>query len=63
LYVVSAANFANVNSNGNANCNNASNANGVRPVVGPLDFATAHDEQSSVQLCERKGCPFVGTPR
>ena len=27
----SAANFANVNNNGNANCNNASNANGVRP--------------------------------
>lgn len=26
-----------------ANCNNASNANGVRPVVGPLDFATVHD--------------------
>ena len=43
LYVVSAANFANVNSNGNANCNDASNANGVRPVVGPLDFTTAHD--------------------
>ena len=43
LFVVSAANFANVNSNGNANCNNASNANGVRPVVGPLDFTTAHD--------------------
>jgi hypothetical protein len=29
--VVSAANFANVNSNGNANYNGASNANGVRP--------------------------------
>ena len=29
--VVSGANFANVNSNGNANCNNASNPNGVRP--------------------------------
>ena len=27
----SAANFANVNNNGNANYNNASNANGVRP--------------------------------
>lgn len=27
----SAANFANVSNNGNANCNNASNANGVRP--------------------------------
>ncbi len=32
---VSAANFANVNNNGNANYNNASNANGVRP-----DFTT-----------------------
>lgn len=27
----SASNFANVNGNGNANCNNASNVNGVRP--------------------------------
>ena len=27
----SAANFANVNNNGNANYNNASNSNGVRP--------------------------------
>ena len=31
LAVYSAANFANVNSNGNANANNASNVNGVRP--------------------------------
>lgn len=31
-----ASNFANVNNNGNANCNNASNPNGVRP-----DFDTA----------------------
>jgi len=29
--VVSGANFANVNWNGNADCNNASNSNGVRP--------------------------------
>ena len=29
--VVSAANFANVNNNGNCNYNNASNSNGVRP--------------------------------
>lgn len=28
---ISAANFANVDNNGNANCNNASNSNGVRP--------------------------------
>ena len=34
--VVSATNFANVNNNGNANYNNASNSNGVRP-----DFTTA----------------------
>lgn len=33
---VTAANFANVNNNGNANYNNASNSNGVRP-----DFDTA----------------------
>ncbi len=32
--VVSAANFANVNSNGNANNNNASNGNGIRPDFG-----------------------------
>ena len=31
----SAANFANVNNNGNANYNNASNANGVRPDFNP----------------------------
>lgn len=31
----SAANFANVNNNGNANNNNASNANGVRPDFNP----------------------------
>ena len=31
ICVVSAANFANVNNNGNANYNNASNSNGVRP--------------------------------
>lgn len=35
MYVVSSANFANVSSNGNANYNNASNSNGVRP-----DFTT-----------------------
>ena len=29
--VVTGANFANVNGNGNANCNNASHALGVRP--------------------------------
>jgi hypothetical protein len=34
LFVVSTANFANVNDNGNANYNNASNVNGVRPVAG-----------------------------
>lgn len=33
----SAANFANVNNNGNANYNNASNANGVRPDFKPAD--------------------------
>ena len=30
--VVSATNFANVNNNGNANYNNASNGNGIRPL-------------------------------
>ena len=34
-----AANFANVNNNGNANYNNASNSNGVRP-----DFDTVNNE-------------------
>lgn len=33
----SAANFANVNNNGNANYNNASNANGVRPDFNPAE--------------------------
>ncbi|MCC8047308.1 MAG: DUF6273 domain-containing protein [Clostridiales bacterium] len=33
--VVSASNFANVNNNGNANYNNASNVNGVRPILIP----------------------------
>lgn len=53
----SSANFANVNSNGNANNNNASNVNGVRP-----DFATG--EKASVKTCnpsvpgsEGRGCP------
>ena len=35
--VVSAANFANVNNNGNANYNNASNGNGIRPDFGNAD--------------------------
>ena len=39
--IVSAANFANVNNNGNCNYNNASNANGVRP-----DFTDAHIGQA-----------------
>lgn len=53
----SSANFANVNSNGNANNNSASNVNGVRP-----DFAT--EEKASVKTCvpsipgsEGRGCP------
>lgn len=33
----SASNFANVNNNGNANYNNASNANGVRPDFNPAE--------------------------
>jgi len=33
---VSATNFANVNSNGNANYNNAGNSNGIRPDFGKL---------------------------
>lgn len=44
----SAANFANVNNNGNANNNNASNSNGVRP-----DFNPAIKKVDSV-LHERK---------
>ncbi len=35
--MVSSAYFANVNNNGNANYNNATNENGVRP-----DFTSAH---------------------
>jgi len=44
----SAANFANVNNNGNANCNNASNANGVRP-----DFDAAAYSLLSVPQAEK----------
>lgn len=38
MYVVSAADFADANDNGNCNCNNASGVYGVRP-----DFVTAHN--------------------
>ena len=43
---VSAANFANVNNNGNANNNNASNANGVRPDF--ADIGKTSERQISV---------------
>lgn len=43
--VVSAANFANVNNNGNANYNNASNANGVRPDVTDLRCNAEKDSE------------------
>lgn len=33
LRVASGTNFCNANSNGNANTNNASNVNGVRPLI------------------------------
>ena len=45
LCVVSSANFANVNNNGNTNYNNASNSNGVRP-------------DSLPNLQRRRHCPF-----
>ena len=51
----SASNFANVNNNGNANYNNASNSNGVRP-----DFDSAIEwpiERFADR--ERRGCPSV----
>ena len=51
--VVSAANFANVNSNGNANNNNASNSNGVRP-----DFTHAGKTLQAEHDSERKGNPW-----
>lgn len=41
---LNAANFANVNNNGNANYNNASNSNGVRP-----DFNSTIKSQLSVR--------------
>ena len=54
LVVVSAANFANVNNNGNCNYNNASNANGVRP-----DSLAAHLELVlAVRIKGRKEHPF-----
>ena len=49
--VVSGANFANVNNNGNANYNSASNSNGIRP-----DF----DIPSIVMGCKRKERLSVG---
>lgn len=33
ILIASASNFANVNGNGNADYNNASNVNGVRPLL------------------------------
>lgn len=54
MYVVSGANFANVNNNGNANHNNASNVNGVRPDSLPAHFGLS----SRVQVKGRKECPF-----
>lgn len=45
LCVVSSANFANVNNNGNTNYNNASNSNGVRP-------------DSLLNQQRRRHCPF-----
>lgn len=50
---MSAANFANVNSNGNANNNNASNSNGVRP-----DFTHADKTFLAKRDSERKGSPW-----
>lgn len=46
MHVVSSAYFANCNNNGNANYNNASNSNGVRP-------------DSSMFNWGRKHCPFL----
>ena len=48
--VVSATNFANVNNNGNANYNNASNSNGFRP-----DFGNAITVSPSRRNIERRG--------
>lgn len=47
LCVVSAANFANVNNNGNANNNNASNSNGVRP--DSVDTTDKTSEEASIK--------------
>ena len=44
--MVSSANFANVNNNGNANNNNASNSNGVR--LDYLDLAMAISEKGEI---------------
>ena len=50
---VSASNFANVNDNGNANYNNASNSNGVRP---DFDDTNKSSRRGKYQT-ERKDCP------
>ena len=52
--VNSAANFANVNNNGNANNNNASNSNGVRP-----DFASPDKTSNEKQGDMRKERPSL----
>ena len=57
--VVSATNFANVNNNGNANYNNASNGNGIRPDFGsarqvlPIGKALHRKERLSVPQGEK----------
>lgn len=56
MNVVSAANFANVNNNGNANNNNASNTNvGCRPFDHRTVGRTAH------QVAERNRHPSART--
>ena len=43
MLLANAANFANANSDGNANYNNASNVNGVRPLL--IDAHRLHAER------------------
>lgn len=67
--VVSATNFANVNNNGNANYNNASNGNGIRPDFGSADktseigIALHRKERLSVPKGEKTARAIAEPPR
>lgn len=48
--IASADNFANANNNGEADYNNASNVNGVRPLLRALNKAISRSAQQGMSL-------------